>query len=142
MKYLPEAEASKLIEEAQEACKNTYSPYSNFAVGAAVLTKDGHIFRGTNVENASYGVTICAERIALGNAISNTGGAIDIRAIAVYTPHVDSVAPCGACRQFIIEFGKDIVVIFKHESQIAQRTIHELLPFEFTRTALEISAGA
>ena len=107
-----------------------------------MLTNDGHIFRGTNVENASYGVTICAERIALGNVISNTDGAIDIKAIAIYTPNVESAAPCGACRQFIIEFGKNIVVVFKHDGQIVQRTIHELLPFEFTKTTLEISAGA
>ena len=129
MSYLSISESATLFEEAKAASENTYSPYSQFPVGAAVLTNDGVIFRGTNVENASYGLTICAERIALGYAIS--AGKTDIKAIAVYS-NTHSISPCGACRQFIIEFGKDIIVLFKHEQQIIQRTIKELLPFEFT----------
>ncbi len=134
MNYLPEDEACKLFEEAKAAAAHTYSPYSHFPVGAAVLTADGAIFRGANVENASYSVTICAERTALGYAISagNTG----IKAIAVYS-NTDSISPCGACRQFIIEFGKDVIVIFKNEQKLIQRTIQELLPFEFTKASME-----
>ena len=86
------------------------------------------------MENASYGLTICAERIALGFTVSK--GYSNIKAIAVYS-EIDSISPCGACRQFIVEFGKDIIVIFKHEQQVLQRTVAELLPFEFTKTAIE-----
>ena len=133
MNYLPEDEAEQLFEAAKAAADHTYSPYSNFPVGAAVATKDGTIFRAANVENASYGVTICAERIALGYAI--TQGSTEIKAVAVYSA-TDSISPCGACRQFIIEFGKDIVIIFRHEQKIVQRTIQELLPFEFTKASM------
>jgi cytidine deaminase len=133
MNYLTDRQADALLEEARSASANTHSPYSGFPVGAAVLTADGSIFRGTNVENASYGLTICAERIAIGNAITN--GSSKIAAIAVYAP-VDSISPCGACRQFILEFGADIVVIFRHEQITIQKTIKELLPFEFSKTSL------
>ena len=133
MNYLPEVEANKLFEEAKKASENTYSPYSDFPVGAAVLTHGGEVIPGTNVENASYSLTICAERIALGYAIST--GKTDIKAIAVYCK-AHAAAPCGACRQFILEFGNDIVIIFKHDEQLVQQTIHELLPYAFTKEAL------
>ena len=133
MSYLPEVQARQLIEEAKKVSEHTYSPYSNFPVGAAVLTGDGTIIRGTNVENASYGLTICAERTALGHAVSI--GKTDIKAIAVYCK-TSAAAPCGACRQFILEFGNDIVVIFMHGEELVQRTIHELLPFAFTRESM------
>ncbi len=133
MNYLPETEALTLFEAAKAAAENTYSPYSTFPVGAAVLTKDKKIFKGTNVENASYSVTICAERIALGYAVSS--GSTDIKAIAVYS-NTDSISPCGACRQFIIEFGNDIVIIFRHEQKLIQRTIQELLPYGFTKETM------
>jgi cytidine deaminase len=134
MIYLPDSDALRLYEKARFAAKNTYSPYSGFPVGCAVLAKDGSIFSGANVENASYSVTICAERTALGYAIAN--GNTDITAVAVYS-NTDSISPCGTCRQFIIEFGKDIIIIFKHEQRIIQRTIQELLPFEFTKTTMQ-----
>ncbi len=133
MNYLPESAAFKLFEEAKVAAENTYSPYSGFPVGAAVLTKDGKIFCGTNIENASYSVTICAERIALGYAIAS--GNIQIKAIAIYS-NTDSISPCGTCRQFIIEFGNDIVIIFRHEQELIQKTIHELLPFCFSKETM------
>ncbi len=93
MNHLSLAQAAMLFEEAKAASENTYSPYSQFAVGAAVLTADGLVFRGTNVESGSYGVTICAERVAVANAIS--AGKHDIRAIAVYA-NTDSVARYNA----------------------------------------------
>ncbi len=133
MNYLTDTDAEKLFSEAKAASENTYSPYSHFPVGAAVLTGDGTIVRGTNVENASYGLTICAERTALGHAVSI--GKTDIRAIAVYC-RTNAAAPCGACRQFILEFGNDIVVIFMHGEELVQRTIEELMPFAFTKTIL------
>ena len=133
MNYLPHTEAQQLFDEAKKASENTYSPYSHFPVGAAVLAGDGSIIRGTNVENASYGLTICAERTALGHAIS--AGKKDIKAIAVYC-RTTGVAPCGACRQFILEFGGDIVVIFKSGDELLQKTIQELLPFSFTKESM------
>ena len=133
MNYLSETAARRLYEEAKAATEHTYSPYSAFPVGAAVMTKDGQVFRGTNVENASYSVTICAERIALGFAISS--GKTGIRAIAVYS-NTDSISPCGSCRQFIIEFGSDIVIIFRHDQTLIQKTIQELLPYGFTKTTM------
>lgn len=134
MIYLPEEEASHLMDMARKAAERTYSPYSHFPVGAAVLAADGSVYCGTNVENASYSITICAERTALGYTIAT--GQTDIKAIAVWSGTA-SISPCGACRQFIIEFGKDIVIIFKHKQGLMQRTIQELLPFEFTKTTME-----
>ncbi len=133
MNYLSDSEAEQLLSEAKKASENSYSPYSNFPVGAAVLTGDGTVVAGTNVENASYGLTICAERTALGHAVS--AGKSGIKAIAVYCK-TSAAAPCGACRQFILEFGNDIVVIFMHGEELVQRTILELLPFAFTKESM------
>lgn len=133
MGYISDSEAQQLFEEAKKASENTYSPYSSFPVGAAVLTGDGTIIHGTNVENASFGLTICAERTAVGHAVSV--GKKDIKAIAVYCK-ATAAAPCGACRQFILEFGGDIVVIFRNNDELLQRTIQELLPFSFTKESM------
>ena len=121
--------ALSLYNEAKKASKNTYSPYSKFPVGAAVLSKDGNIFCGTNVENASYGLTICAERSAICNAISH--GIKDILAIAIYSKKI-GVGPCGACRQFILEFGESIDVIFKSGNKLVVKKIKDLIPNGFT----------
>ncbi len=133
MDILPVSVTEHLYEEARQAAESAYAPYSAFPVGAAVLTVSGAIFRGCNVENASYGLTICAERIALGNTLSS--GVHDIKAIAVYSK-VDA-APCGACRQFILEFGPHIIVIFMQQGRLAQHTIAELLPYAFSKSSLE-----
>ncbi len=98
---------SKLTRQAIEARQASYAPYSNFKVGAALLAKDGTVFTGCNVENASYGLCICAERAAICKAVSE--GQREFEAIAVSA--VPLATPCGACRQFIVEFGKDITVI-------------------------------
>jgi cytidine deaminase len=134
MNYLPEKDAEKLIEAAKAAAVHTWSHYSHFPVGAAVLLNDGNVVTGTNIENASYSLTICAERVALAHAVAK--GNTDVKAIAVWSA-TDSISPCGACRQFIIEFGKDIVIVFRHERKVEQRTIGELLPFEFTRSTMQ-----
>jgi cytidine deaminase len=126
--YLNRDEMIKLFTKAKNASEKTYSPFSKFPVGAAVLTKDGKIYTGSNVENSSYGLTICAERTALSHMVGT--GIRDIKAIAVYGT-VESLSPCGACRQFIYEFGKDIVVVFLDEGNVVQKTISELLPYGF-----------
>lgn len=134
MEPLTHEQLDTLYTYAQLAAAFTYSPYSHFAVGAAVLTANGSIFTGTNIENASYGLTICAERVALGNAISN--GHTTFKAIAVHSP-VKDITPCGACRQFIVEFGNKIIVIFKQDGVLVTKTIAELLPDSFDKHALE-----
>lgn len=96
----------QLLEKAKEASKNAYSPYSNFPVGAAVLYESEKIYTGCNVENASYGLSICAERNAMSNAVSN-GEKTKIKAIAIYSPKQDLCMPCGACRQWLCEFAID-----------------------------------
>ncbi|MEM9770756.1 MAG: cytidine deaminase [Cyanobacteria bacterium P01_D01_bin.73] len=119
----------QLYAEAKRASKKAYAPYSKFQVGAALLTRAGVIYRGCNVENASYGNTICAERTAIVKAVSE--GDRDIEAIAVYTESGD-LSPCGACRQFISEFGADIQVVYRSSEQIISKAISELLPDSFS----------
>src|SRR6266403_996533 len=94
---------------AREASAFAYCPYSNFRVGAAVLTSDGNIIGACNVENASYGLSICAERNAIFQAVAR--GHTKLRALVLYTPTVKPVTPCGACRQVLAEFGGDAAVI-------------------------------
>jgi cytidine deaminase len=98
-----------LFHKASDAKQNSYSPYSKFRVGAALLAKDGRVFTGTNVENASYGGAICAERSAVVSAVSC--GCTEFDAIMITTDVDDLIAPCGFCRQFMVEFGTDLVVI-------------------------------
>ncbi|MBI3585124.1 MAG: cytidine deaminase [Nitrospinae bacterium] len=116
----------KLIAEAKMAREKAYAPYSNFKVGAAVLTTDGKIFTGCNVENSSYGLTICAERAAIFNAVSS--GYKKFTKIAVVTDSEPSASPCGACRQVMFEFGDDIEVIMANlKGDIKIMKINELL---------------
>lgn len=96
---------SELLTAAQEASLRAYSPYSRFRVGAAILTAEGTIVSGCNVENASYGLTICAERNAIFRAVTQGASPLIVRAVLVYTPTAQPTAPCGACRQVINEFG-------------------------------------
>lgn len=131
-KLTPE-EAAKLLNAAVAACGNAYAPYSNFPVGAAALSSSGHIFTGNNVENASYGLSICAERVAISTMVSS--GEANLKAIAVHCTNAQS-APCGACRQFILEFGAETIVIFKKEGATLQIPISELLPYAFSKEAL------
>ncbi len=113
-----------LVKAAGEAMKNSYSPYSKIRVGAAILTKDGHVFTGCNVENASYGLTMCAERVAAFKAVSE--GFRDFQAIAVVSDLVNP-SPCGACRQVLSEFSPDMDVIYGEKVQ----KLRELLPDVF-----------
>ncbi len=119
----------KLVSLAAEARKKAHAPYSNFAVGAALLAKSGRVYTGCNVENASYGLTICAERVAVFKAVSE--GEREFEAIAVVTENGNT--PCGACRQVLMEFGGDIQVIVA-DTAGHQRVfvLTDLLPEGFT----------
>lgn len=118
-----------LLERARAARGSAYAPYSKFAVGAAVETLDGDIVIGCNVENASYGLSICAERAALVQAIAL--GHRSFRAIAIAGPEGAVAAPCGACRQFIVEFGEGIAVLYLGPAGLVQTSAGELLPHAF-----------
>lgn len=125
-----------LLEQAKKAREHAYAPYSKFPVGAVVLTKSGRIFTGCNVENAAYGLTICAEKTAIVKAISE--GCKDIQAVAVIADTDDVCRPCGSCRQFISEFGSEIAVIMgnlKGKSKVCRIT--DLLPYNFSIKDLE-----
>ncbi len=119
-----------LIDAALEAQANAYAPYSSFAVGAAVLTAEGEVFPGANVENASYGLTICAERSAAAAAVS--AGTRRIEAVAIASR--GAAAPCGACRQFLAEFGGSMRLLLvdpNQPKQVSETTLDKLLPEQF-----------
>lgn len=121
----------KLLNLAKEASENAYNPYSKFNVGAAILYGDGTIYKGCNVENASYGLTLCAERNALSTAIVE-GNKSKPLAVAIYSPNSKLCYPCGACRQWIAEFNYAADVILEDEnSEPIVCTIAELLPKSF-----------
>ena len=117
-----------LIESARGVMAHAYAPYSGFRVGAAVLA-GGRIFSGCNVENASYGLTICAERAAVFAAV--TAGERRIEAVAVVTDDAQTIAPCGACRQVLNEFGPGMTVIMAAGGDTVVRPLSELLPLAF-----------
>jgi cytidine deaminase len=122
----------ELISAARQAAAQAYCPYSHFRVGAAVLTDRGEIFTGCNVENASYGLTICAERNAIFQAVARSKVPLVIRAVVVFTPTPLPTSPCGACRQVINEFGPDAQVISVCEGEaVIANQLSELLPGAF-----------
>lgn len=125
-----------LISKALQGRKNSYSPYSNFKVGAAVLTGDGKIYTGCNIENASYGATNCAERTAIFKAVSEGYRTID--AIAIVGSDNDYTYPCGICRQVISEFASEYtkIILGKGENEYIVKTLGEILPGAFTKKDL------
>jgi cytidine deaminase len=127
----PRIDRADLIAAAKLAMKNAYAPYSKFRVGAAVLTSTREIFTGCNVENASYGMTNCAERTAIFSAIASRGPKLTIRAVAVVNDHGVASSPCGACRQVIYEFGPEAIIFFPAATGWKQAHIAELLPEGF-----------
>ena len=100
---------TNLVQAACEARKNAYAPYSKLAVGAAVQCKSGAVFVGSNIENISYGLAICAERVAIGSAVA--AGEREFVAIAVVAHTTEPIVPCGACRQFLAEFAPDLIIV-------------------------------
>lgn len=125
----------KLIKEAEKARKKAYTPYSKFNIGAAILSSDGKIFTGCNIENVSFGLTVCAERVAILKAISE--GSSKFEAIAIVGDTKRPCSPCGACRQVISEFGKDIKIIMSNlKGDIKIKKIDELLPEAFNKNDL------
>jgi len=129
MTKLTRASLTKLMKQAQKAARNSYSPYSKFRVGAALELADGHVVTGTNVENVSFGLTICAERSALVRAVAEYGPKIRIAAIAVANLNGKASPPCGACRQMLAEFAlADAPVIFPGAKGVRTMTFSEILP--------------
>jgi cytidine deaminase len=121
----------RLLAAARAAMKNAHAPYSKFRVGAALLTATRDIFAGCNVENASYGMTNCAERTAIFSAVARLGSKMEIAAIAVVTEQNVACSPCGACRQVIYEFGPRALVYFQSAGGWKATPITELLPEGF-----------
>jgi len=125
----------ELMDIAKGAAANAYAPYSGFSVGAALLAASGKVYIGANIENASFGATICAERIAAAAAIM--AGERMFTALAVYAENATgpkTAWPCGICRQFLTEFGTDMQIIAgQPDGGIAQKTLTELMPEAFTQ---------
>jgi cytidine deaminase len=128
------ADHERLLWAARAAAKNAYARYSKFHVGAAVLTESGEIVAGCNVENASYGLTMCAERAAIFAAVAQFGPEVRIRAVLVVNGDDAPCSPCGACRQVIYEFGPQATVIFQASSGWTRQAITDLLPYGFRLT--------
>lgn len=124
---LDPAVVEALVQEAAEARRRAYIPYSHFAVGAALLTRSGKVYTGCNIENASYGLTVCAERVAIWKAVSE--GEREFVALAVVT--ADGVSPCGACRQVLAEFAPEMSVLIADPQGV-----------RWTATPLELLPGA
>lgn len=127
---LSESDKTKLIESAIAIRQQAYAPYSKFLVGAALQTEDGTVYSGTNVENASYGLTICAERVAASYAVAS--GHRKILAVAVATD--GAASPCGACRQFLSEFGGSMQILLvdaNDPSNLRETSLDVLLPDQF-----------
>lgn len=121
-----------LVDLAIKASEHAYIPYSHFPVGAALVTKDGKVFQGCNIENASFGLTNCAERTAIFKAVSE--GCRDFQEIAIFGKTEQPVSPCGACRQVMVEFFEQDakVILISKNGQTVEMTVAELLPYSFT----------
>jgi cytidine deaminase len=126
----------ELLKLAVKGAENAHCPYSHFRVGAAVMGRSGKVYLGGNIENVSYGATVCAERIAIWKAVSE--GEKDFEAIAVVGPGTKEAYPCAQCRQVMVEFGLDWLVISGDEqgNYMGERTVSELVPFPFVPSAL------
>jgi cytidine deaminase len=127
---LSESDIQELATAAKDASTRAYCPYSRFPVGAALRAEDGRVFAGCNVENASFGLTICAERNAIFHAVH--AGVREVIALVVYTPTDSPVTPCGACRQVLFEFGRgaDVICICAGTERLTYKA-NDLLPHGF-----------
>jgi cytidine deaminase len=128
---LPKQQRERLLRAARKVMRNAHAPYSHFRVGAALLTSQGELFTGCNVENASYGMTNCAERTAIFSAVAQSGPSLNIRAIVVVNDQGVPCSPCGACRQVIYEFGPKAMVFYQGAKGWKQSPITALLPEGF-----------
>ena len=126
---LTDEEVRKLLAQAKEAARRAYAPFSNLHVGAALLSDDGRVFTGANVENSSYSLTMCAERVAIFHAVSE--GVQNFRAVAVVCDSDSPCAPCGACRQVMYEFSPSMVVISGSPDSFRCDSLSDLLPMGF-----------
>lgn len=125
----------KLIEVAKEASEKAYAPYSNYKVGASILTKSGKIYSGCNIENASFGATVCAERVAIFKAVSE--GEREFEMIAIYIDDEKNIpSPCGICRQVMMEFSPEIKIVLSNGKEYKIFNLVELLPYPFTKNFL------
>ena len=137
-----EAVIAQLRSHAVTAAGNSYSPYSQFPVGAAAISEDGDIYIGCNVENASYSLTQCAERTALTAAVSDGVARSSVVALLIYTPGNKAYPPCGACRQFMYEFEPKLIVITQGtKGPRAEAQLDELLPKAFRPGDLNIGGA-
>ena len=127
-----EHQTNSLIEAAKSVLKNAYSPYSEFKVGAAILSKDGKVFTGCNIENVSYSLSMCAERIALFKAVSEGHRSFD--SLAISSSGGKAAFPCGACRQVLMEFGGDLRIYLDHD-RMSYR-LSDLLIHTFSRNQM------
>lgn len=127
-------DAKELMKIARKARQNAYAPYSHFAVGAALLAESGRVYTGCNIENASYGLTCCAERNAIFAAVGAGERRFKMLAVAADSP--EPVAPCGACRQVIAEFGIPLVVMGNLKETTKTMTAEELLPYGFGQESM------
>ena len=121
----------QLIAEARQAQEKAYAPYSNFRVGAALLTKDGKIYTGANIENSSFGLTVCAERLAIFKAVYD--GVQTYQSIAITGSRKGYLYPCGACLQVLAEFAPEIsIIVSNEENELRKYTLKDLLPQIFS----------
>jgi len=131
------AQQDNLIAAAKRAYEHAHAPYSKFRVGAAILLENGQVFSGCNVENASYGLTNCAERTAIFSAVAALGGEeVRIQAVAVVNDREVACSPCGACRQVISEFGPDADIFYLGPKGIQRSSMRQLLPDSFSSDSL------
>ncbi|NLC52985.1 MAG: cytidine deaminase [Firmicutes bacterium] len=130
--YLDEEQIQRLLEEAKKARLLAYAPYSSYQVGAALLTKGGRVYGGCNIENASYGAAICAERVAVARAIAE--GETDFVAMAVVADSPEPGSPCGICRQFLAEFAPELPLIMANlDGKVRQGSLEAYLPYAFNK---------
>ncbi|KAJ2862265.1 hypothetical protein GGH94_004376 [Coemansia aciculifera] len=131
MEYSHDEATTRLIDAALDARNNSHSPYSNFRVGAALLTVEGKVFKGCNIESCSFSPTICAERVAIASAVA--AGYTKFTTLAISSDVNETpITPCGVCRQFMREFGKDLQVwLVCPDKRFCRTTLEELLPGSF-----------
>lgn len=125
----------EVINEAFKAKEKAYAPYSKFKVGAALLTKSGKVYTGCNIENASYGLSCCAERVAIFKAVSE--GETEFDTLVVVGDTDEPISPCGACRQVMSEFGDFEVILVSKDKKVKKTSVKELLPYSFEKENLE-----